>query len=464
MVNWHRWSITGVFGCALSALIYAHGLGVVEVYAKVKPSPDACKTALKAFAGHTDQPNCKVIHAASSKVRLRWLSATHQLAAAWLDADTAQAVIEWYEFNTGGLHTNSLGVAGNTFGDISRFNTLRPTADSLAPWFVTEATKKLATAVQVHDAYHPIVVAIIDSGVNFEGSLADVPKWTNPRELGGDGLDNDANGYADDVHGWDFVETGVSSIFDDTTTPDNNPADRLGHGTAVAAIVAKTVGDAFSPYLRIMPLRVASGAGGGGSVEPAALAEAIYYATDNGADIINISLAGNQYYKLIEDALFYAMGRGVKVVAAAGNTGGAVMFPASVPGVLAVGAADSRGGVWSGSATGSAVDLYAPGVNMLTELGVNTFYLSQDGTSFAAPVVTGVLAMLTSFGQGNGCTVAVGGFFKQLPPSKLMGDWLGGHATKVESVILSGRDMQSQWNQNTLICGANEVTVNALMR
>lgn len=397
-----RWISIISLSCWLSVISSANSFGIIEIYAKVKSASDLCSVLSAALDRQANKPECKVIHQESGKVRLKWNAISRYQVQVWLDTPMVRDVLDWYEFNDGGFITHSLYTSAQQLGDLHSFNTLRPDFELGTPWFVTDSIKRLMTAQKIHDAYHPVVVAVIDSGVNFEGSLASAKKYTNVREVPGDGIDNDGNGYIDDVHGWDFVETGTYSPFDDITDPDNDPSDRLGHGTAVAAIIEKTVGSAFGPFLQIMPLRVASGSGGSGAVDPGALAEAIYYAADNGAQIVNISLGGEQNYLIIEEALNYAFTKGVKIVASAGNSAGIVMFPASIAGVLSVGATDTTGAIWSGSASGNGVDLYAPGVNMLANLGVYTFSLSSDGTSFSTPIVTGVFAMLLSLGRGGG--------------------------------------------------------------
>lgn len=462
--RWH-YILTGLIGCLLSIIIYASDAESVTVYAQVTALKDACTKLQIFFEKHNAlQPTCRVIHPASGKLQLNWKLISKQFIKTTLDEAISLHEIEWYELKSETFTTHSLGVINTFSGTSNKFDSLSSNSSVVTPWFVSDSMKKLSTALQVHDAYHVIVVAIIDSGVNFEGSLATATVWTNPGEINSDGLDNDGNGYIDDVHGWDFVETGVFSFFDDAITPDNNTSDRLGHGTAVAAILLKTVGEEFRPYVTIMPLRVASNSGGSGAVEPAALAEAIYYAADNGANIINISLAANQNYRLVEDAVLYAMSKGVRIVASAGNSGGSVMFPASVSGVLSVGASDVNGGIWSGSAFGSEVDIFAPGVNMLTDIGVNTFNLSGSGTSFAAPVVSGALAMMMSFSHGYECNYINNYFFKITPVSKSVDDFLSLHSDRIERQILAGTDVKNKWKINPQICGANSFTVNALLR
>jgi subtilisin family serine protease len=447
--------------------IYASDGESVTVYAQASLpiSEETCtKFEILFEVNNYLQPSCKFIHKKSGKIQFHWQLANQQTVQKILNEATNSHIIEWYEFRSEIFTTHSLGDIASLPRSSTKFDTFSSSSSGLISWFVSPSIKKLTTALQAYDANHSIVVAIIDSGVNFQGFLETAKIWENPKEISNDGLDNDGNGYIDDIHGWDFVETGSFSIFDDTTTPDNNPSDRLGHGTAVAAILLKTVGAEFSTFVQIMPLRVASNSSGSGTVEPSALAEAIYYAADNGANIINISLASNQNYILVKDAIFYAINNDIKIVSAAGNSGGQVMFPASIPGVVSVGAYDINGTIWSGSASGNSVDLFAPGVNMLNALGVYTFNVSESGTSFAAPVVSGVLAMMMSFGHGDGCTDIRSDFLKVGPASKNIDDYLAMHSYRIEQQILAGTDLEIKWKTNAKVCGANSFTVNALLR
>jgi subtilisin family serine protease len=184
--------------------------------------------------------------------------------------------------------------------------------------------------------------------------------------------------------------------------------DVMGHGTAVAGVAAAQgndgVGMAGAAWnVRLMPVRVADE---DGSIDDLAVANAIEYATNNGANVINISL-GAPYEpgkgKSISDAVAYALSEGVVIVAAAGNDNSPVVsFPAALPGVIAVGATNRKDSRWSeslaGSNGGADLDLMAPGTNVLSyyEGSANEFTDDYVGTSFACPIVAGVAALMLS--------------------------------------------------------------------
>jgi len=155
-----------------------------------------------------------------------------------------------------------------------------------------------------------VVVAVLDTGVDSNHSDLAGNIWTNAGEIAGDGIDNDRNGFVDDIRGWDFAYN------------DNGPRDVDGHGTHVAGTIAGLndgVGITGVAYnAKIMPVKVLSNRGSGSSSDMAA---GIRYATDNGADVINLSLGGPYPSSTLRNALQYAQDRGVVVVMASGNEG-----------------------------------------------------------------------------------------------------------------------------------------------
>lgn len=193
------------------------------------------------------------------------------------------------------------------------------------------------------------------------------------------------------VPGYDFVDR------DDDPSP--GPINEE-HATHVAGIIAASTnnsvgmaGTAGTAPVKIMPLRTLEA----GSGDDFTIAEAIKYAADNGADIINMSLSGLGYNQLLTDACNYAFSKNVVVVAAAGNNAmdAGNFSPAAIPGVITVSATDVNNNLADFSNFGSTVELAAPGVEVLSAIPGDA-YESYDGTSMATPFVSAACALLLS--------------------------------------------------------------------
>jgi subtilisin family serine protease len=235
-----------------------------------------------------------------------------------------------------------------------------------------------------------IVVAVVDSGVNYRHPDLARNTWINRNEIAGNGIDDDSNGYIDDIVGWDFISR------------DNDPSDPNGHGTHVAGIIASanngigTTGVAYDA--QIMAVRVLGSSGQGSS---ASVAAGIRYAADNGANVINLSLGGGSFSSAMQSAIDYATERGALVVMASGNSGLAQPgFPASLANRvgLSVGAVDrnERVASFSNRAGSTPLDyITAPGVSVNSTY-LNNGYRALSGTSMATPHVAGVAALVLS--------------------------------------------------------------------
>lgn len=235
------------------------------------------------------------------------------------------------------------------------------------------------------------IVAIIDTGLDGNHELFKKTNsiWVNSKEIPGNGVDDDQNGYIDDISGWNFIT--------------NSPAfaDDEGHGTHVAGIVIGAGLDIFSPQLdqskiRVMPLKFLDGQGAGSTSNAV---KAIYYAVNNGAKIINNSWGGPGYSSALLEALSYAYNQHVLIVSAAGNSSknndSTEMYPANyvVPSNISIAASSDSDKLASFSNYGvNNVHVGSPGVYIYSSLPGNMFG-SMSGTSMAAPFVAGIAAL-----------------------------------------------------------------------
>lgn len=262
-----------------------------------------------------------------------------------------------------------------------------------------------------------MVIAVIDSGIDISHPDLKDNIWTNEKEVSDNNKDDDHNGYIDDVHGWDFI----------TNSADPSPKFSHGwteagvsHGTMVAGIIAargnNNQGVAGVTWrAKIMPLRVLNDKGEGKISD---VVKAIDYATNNGADIINLSFVSFTYSDALQDAIKRAHNAGVMIVAAAGNeqSGGegynidkTPIYPACYDGqmgenmVIGVAATDALDQKTHFSSYGfHCVDIAAPGISFYNTVtpgsdvsAPNKFYDGYwSGTSMATPLVSAALALI----------------------------------------------------------------------
>jgi hypothetical protein len=280
-----------------------------------------------------------------------------------------------------------------------------------------------------------IVIGILDTGLDyghpeFTGQVAiraaedrngngTFEPWADTTLIGGllgdlDGIDQDGNGYADDVIGYDFTDQPRSPFGGDYLGPDPDPADDNNHGTLVAGIVGAKADNQFggagiAPGCRLLVLRAFSGNGSG---EDDDIARAIVYAADNGVHVLNMSFGDIYPSQMMHAAIRYAAARGVVLVGSAGNgTGDQLHYPSSFDEVISVGASslnfDGTSEIlWPLSSFGHTVSLVAPGSNILCptirdSILENSFDFFS-GTSCSAPMVSAAVSLL--FSQRGICT------------------------------------------------------------
>jgi serine protease len=241
------------------------------------------------------------------------------------------------------------------------------------------------------------VVAVLDTGVSFVHADLAGRIYVNPGESGSgretNGRDDDANGFVDDVNGWDFVNG------------DRKPADDNDHGTWVSGVIAANPNNAqgiagISWTDKILPVKVMDSAGSGYTSD---LARGIRYAADRGARVINMSVGGFPYDVAVKSAVDYAWSKGAVLVGAAGNNRREeTYYPASYPNVISVSATQADDEFTNWSSYGTAVDVSAPGGDIQTAdcggcsptTAGGTAYMYVSGTSFATPNTAGVVALI----------------------------------------------------------------------
>jgi len=244
-----------------------------------------------------------------------------------------------------------------------------------------------------------VVVAVIDTGVDYNHEDLALNIWTNPNgEVPDNGIDDDGNGYVDDVRGWDFYNN------------DNDPIDDHGHGTHCAGTIGGVGNNGIGVVgvnwdVEIMPLKFLSS---GGSGTTAGAISAIQYATLMGANVMSNSWGGGGYSQALKDTIAAAGDAGILFVAAAGNSGAnsdqSPMYPAAYDNanIVSVAATDYNDQKASFSNYGVvSVDLGAPGVNIYSTVPPGPCSLCDlsgfrflSGTSMATPHVSGVAGLI----------------------------------------------------------------------
>ena len=234
-----------------------------------------------------------------------------------------------------------------------------------------------------------IIVGVLDSGIDYNHPDLEDNIWTNWDEIPNNGIDDDNNGYVDDIHGWDFYNN------------DNDPMDDFYHGTHVAGTIGAVSNNGIGIggvawNVRMMALKFLDNFGEGPT---SAAISAVEYATENGASLTNNSWGGGSYTQALYDAIAEADAANVLFVAAAGNdtkdNDKYSYFPSNyeLPNILTVASTDRNDTISTFSNWGlNTVDITAPGTSILSTLPNNTYGI-LNGTSMATPHVSGAVVL-----------------------------------------------------------------------
>ncbi|MBD3390593.1 MAG: S8 family serine peptidase [Chitinivibrionales bacterium] len=366
----------------LDALNRRYGGGPVRKLRPWSPSSTAPRGLIQVTVSPARDPRALVKAYSESGhfeyAELNRRCAPHALAADTIRPNDYNFFAQWQMFNDGGNNFEGRDI------------------------FEDDADIDMTEAWAYAQGDSAVIVAIIDSGCKRNHPELAGRFWTNPGEIPDNNIDDDGNGYIDDMVGWDFVDD------------DNDPEDTLGHGTAVAGFLAcnanNEIGFAGVDWnCRLMALKVVTAdtlQNEGATF--AAMYEAIIYAADNGAHVINMSLGNPVRSRTVEDAIDYAVARNVTIVVSAGNDNDTpISFPARYSKVIAVGSTDPddtrtisflHKSEDSGSNYGDALDIVAPGnfVYFIQHDNDSAYNAASGGTSYSAPLVAGVASLLVA--------------------------------------------------------------------
>jgi subtilisin family serine protease len=230
-----------------------------------------------------------------------------------------------------------------------------------------------------------VLVGIMDSGLDVDHPDLAPILWTNPGEIASNGVDDDGNGYVDDVHGWSAVSR------------DGDLTDYVKHGTGTSSVACAAGNDGVGMAgvawnCRLVMAKVTND----GGVDYQPQADGIKYLTDVGVRVMNISIRSRNSSPILESAIGYALEKGVFICAAAGNDGQRIsVYPAAYDNVVSVAAINKNGGRFHASNYSPTVDVCAPGEDILFAKPGGIYELNS-GTSFASPFVAGIAALALS--------------------------------------------------------------------
>lgn len=340
---------------------------------------------------------------------------TNGPAAIPLETDDFYTSWQWGLLNDGtferSIEMNYLEFTKEAEQDHSLANTVSGEGPASKAYLTIESVPGIDINIQpAWDLYdtsaekRDVIVALIDSGVDITHPDLQEAIWINEDEIVGDGIDNDKNGYIDDRYGWNFIDD--SPVIHDSTASSEEK-----HGTHSAGTIAASRGNqigiagiADSKHVKVMILKTVNGNQGTGQYE--SVLKAIEYAQANGASICNLSLGTYKDYPqmqvLIEESpmLFIAAcGNGDSTYNLGYDIDQSPIYPACYPqgNIISVASVNFDGSLSNSSNYGKiSVDLAAPGESILSTLPAEK-YSMMSGTSMAAPMVTGIAAMLYSY-------------------------------------------------------------------
>ncbi|MHA2203378.1 MAG: S8 family peptidase [Candidatus Hodarchaeales archaeon] len=237
-----------------------------------------------------------------------------------------------------------------------------------------------------------IVVAIIDSGIDFTHPDLVNQSWRNTDEIPANGIDDDGNDYVDDIVGWDFRDD------------DNDPSPGHRHGTFVAGLIAADddnhISVGIAPSIQLMALRFLDDQNRFGGGDWNMFIEAMDYAVNNGADIIQISIqADGVPPESFHTAVERAYNESVVIVSVTGNNEDEVTYPGKYSEVIAVSATTKEREIADFSSPGEQNEICAPGFNVSSIYPNKWTPQTGSGTSFAAPLVSGAIALILSLNK-----------------------------------------------------------------
>jgi subtilisin family serine protease len=272
------------------------------------------------------------------------------------------------------------------------------------------STIKAFDAWEITMGNDSVLVAVIDTGIDYEHPELKNKIYLNQGEIGTDlfgndkrsnNKDDDGNGFIDDFMGWDFTDR-VGFPFDSTGGDylgwDNDPMDEHGHGTYIAGILAAETNNVTgiagaAPNIRILNLRAFDPSGYG---EEDDVAAAILYAITMGAKVINMSFGDNSFSYVLRDVIRYAYAQNIVLISSSGNSGSNLPhYPSGYSEVISVGNSTDKDFVAPSSNWGSTIDLVAPGSSILTTAPNNNYALIS-GTSASSPHVAAAAALILS--------------------------------------------------------------------